>query len=604
MNSTFWETLGYDPSTKKHLASEWMDMIHHEDLEIAKENIGKHLENPEHPYDQNVRYNHKNGSTVWVRCRGLAIRNKEGKPIRMLGAHTDITALKVKEQELEYERNKLRSFLESSELATWELDTKKEKIKLGPRYFSFLGYDKDEVEDEDEFYRNSVHPSDLDKIYEIINLYNTGMIQKVKVEYRAKHKSGNWKWLLALGSRVNSNGDGAERNSISDTIFGTVQDITSKRQIELSLAQSHRIKKIFIEMSPLAKAMFDKDMRYLAFSPKWTKMLGINDSYLIGEELRVGGRNLQELRVLHEKAIKDRETHFVSDFSLEIGGELKFFKAIAVSPSVSNGTVSTIFYLEDVTEKNEKQSEIEKYNDLLSKAGETALIGTWEVNLDDMTSYMSPVTRAIHEIPEDFETNVENGIDFYKPGENRERISDLFNRSITEGVPFNSEFEIITHKGNEKWVRSIGIPTIGKDGKCNGIYGLFQDISQQKHFELELQDRQVLSDTLLEILPDTVLLIGKDRRVIKHNNLQKSGFFTDRIDFVGSSIKEVFKENTLSLVEKHLAESDESQNGSSEFLIKRTDSKKWFEFRVGKENSLGHILSIRDVTDKEVEKES
>ncbi len=87
----FWRTFGYDPAEKEHLASEWQDMIHPDDLQTALENFRLHLEDPSHPYDQVVRYEHKNGSTVWVRCRGLAIRDEAGNPIRMLGAHNDLT---------------------------------------------------------------------------------------------------------------------------------------------------------------------------------------------------------------------------------------------------------------------------------------------------------------------------------------------------------------------------------------------------------------------------------------------------------------------------------------------------------------------------------
>ncbi len=109
MSPKFWETLGYDPEEKKHLSSEWKDLIFQEDLESAVSNFEKHRVNPEHPYNQIVRYKHKNGSTVWIRCRGLAIRDENGKAIRMLGAHTDITDLKETELELsrltkEYEK--------------------------------------------------------------------------------------------------------------------------------------------------------------------------------------------------------------------------------------------------------------------------------------------------------------------------------------------------------------------------------------------------------------------------------------------------------------------------------------------------------------------
>lgn len=113
MNSDFWELLGYDPAEKQHLASEWQDLIHPDDLSKAIDNFHKHCENPDHPYDQIVRYFHKNGSTVWVRCRGIAIRDAQGKPVRMLGAHNDLTELmtiqekmKIVEANLIEERDK------------------------------------------------------------------------------------------------------------------------------------------------------------------------------------------------------------------------------------------------------------------------------------------------------------------------------------------------------------------------------------------------------------------------------------------------------------------------------------------------------------------
>ncbi len=115
MSARFWELFGYDPATKEHKAAEWQDMIHSEDLKTALDNFYKHCEDPNHPYDQMVRYTHASGSTVWVRCRGLAIRDAEGKPVRMLGAHTDVTQLKLREQELERLSTRLQASNEQLE---------------------------------------------------------------------------------------------------------------------------------------------------------------------------------------------------------------------------------------------------------------------------------------------------------------------------------------------------------------------------------------------------------------------------------------------------------------------------------------------------------
>jgi PAS domain S-box-containing protein len=100
MNERFWTTLGYDPLEMPHLASAWQDIINQDDLKLAIDNFNKHLSDPNHPYDQEVRYTHKNGSVVWIRCRGMAIRDESGNPVRMLGVHQDISHQKHSEEKL------------------------------------------------------------------------------------------------------------------------------------------------------------------------------------------------------------------------------------------------------------------------------------------------------------------------------------------------------------------------------------------------------------------------------------------------------------------------------------------------------------------------
>jgi len=97
MSDRFWQTLGYDPAEMPHLAAAWQAIVHSDDLALALKNLERHCEDPSHSYDQIVRYRHKEGHTVWVRCRGLAIRDKNGTPLRMLGAHTIVTAQKEAE---------------------------------------------------------------------------------------------------------------------------------------------------------------------------------------------------------------------------------------------------------------------------------------------------------------------------------------------------------------------------------------------------------------------------------------------------------------------------------------------------------------------------
>lgn len=101
MNPVFWRTLGYDPEEMPHKVSAWKEIINKDDLKAVEKAIEEHLLNPGTVFDEIIRYRHKEGQTVWIRCKGLAIRDKDGKPLRMLGAHNDISEQVRKEKFLE-----------------------------------------------------------------------------------------------------------------------------------------------------------------------------------------------------------------------------------------------------------------------------------------------------------------------------------------------------------------------------------------------------------------------------------------------------------------------------------------------------------------------
>lgn len=114
MSPGFWQLFGLDPDKMPHSASSWQNIIDPSDLKTVVQNFEKHCIDPNHKYDQVVRYRHADGGTVWVRCKGMAIRNAQGKPIRMLGLHTDITELK--QLELKQQQNVLQLKMLNNEL--------------------------------------------------------------------------------------------------------------------------------------------------------------------------------------------------------------------------------------------------------------------------------------------------------------------------------------------------------------------------------------------------------------------------------------------------------------------------------------------------------
>ena len=115
---------------------------------------------------------------------------------------------------------------------------------------------------------------------------------------------------------------------------------------------------------------------------------------------------------------------------------------------------------------------------LLDFIQEHAAIGTWEFNPISTILNWSTQTKKIHEVPIDYEPNVEIGLSFYKEGYSRNTITKLFNNCIENHDDFDIEVQIITHTGKDKWVRAIGKAII-EDDACVLVQGIFQDIDHK-----------------------------------------------------------------------------------------------------------------------------
>ncbi len=96
------------PDTRKSLYS----IVYTEDLDFMLNLLAQHIESKGAvPYCGEVRFKHKDGHCIWVISRGAVIEwTKEGKPLRMVGCHIDITQQKTTEFNLKKSRRELEAF--------------------------------------------------------------------------------------------------------------------------------------------------------------------------------------------------------------------------------------------------------------------------------------------------------------------------------------------------------------------------------------------------------------------------------------------------------------------------------------------------------------
>jgi len=138
----------------------------------------------------------------------------------------------------------------------------------------------------------------------------------------------------------------------------------------------------------------------------------------------------------------------------------------------------TIEMMED-SEKALKLSE-----DLLNETGKIAKIGGWEFDVHTLNGTWTKEVASIHDMDPDADTNAAIGLSFYVD-ESRVKIENAIHEAIENGIPYDLELELVTAKGNRKWVRTIGQP-IKSDNNVVKLHGSFQDITDKVMAKQEL----------------------------------------------------------------------------------------------------------------------
>ena len=97
------EMLGYRYDDLPNLTSTWDGLVHPADLAAATAALQLHLDQVVPRYEAEYRIRCKDGRYKWIQARGKAVWDAAGKPLRLVGAHTDISDRKAAEERLQFQ---------------------------------------------------------------------------------------------------------------------------------------------------------------------------------------------------------------------------------------------------------------------------------------------------------------------------------------------------------------------------------------------------------------------------------------------------------------------------------------------------------------------
>jgi PAS domain S-box-containing protein len=558
-----------------------------------KEEVGKLLEATENIQDRRglidfgvFTHIKKDKTRIKVHVSGYSYSSQE-KNCLMVDCF-DITERENSYQLIKENESKLLAAVSIARLGYWKLNIRTSEIFWSDEVYKIWGITKGSVDLNFETFLSFIHPEDVESFMNEQSLSLAGK-KDHDIEHRIIRPDGTIKWVQEKGNLV------LDDSGKPLSFEGTVRDITEEKLLELSLEESN------LRYDYVLKATFDAIWDWdiqsdiCMWGEGFTTIFGYN---LEGRQsANFWSQNIHpedHSTVWHgmQEAIKGNVQNWEKQYRFrKADGSYAHVLDRALIIRDKNGkAIRMVGALQDISEKIILEQ-------LLDKANRLAKIGSWEIDVLKGTVYWSDITKDIREASPDFLPTLQHGLGNFKDGKDKQIITQKVQECIDHGTSWEEDLQIITEKGNLKWIRTIGKAEL-VNGKCVKIFGSFQDIDATKKAEIEIRKLYTEKNTILESIGDAFFAIDTNWIVTYWNKEAEKMLGVPKSEILGKFIWDIFSDSVGSESYNRYHESLRT-NKALNFEDYYAVLDKWFEVSCYPlENGLS--VYFKDVTERKL----
>ncbi|MBE9159505.1 PAS domain-containing protein [Nodosilinea sp. LEGE 06152] len=478
---------GYADHELPNHPNTWQTLIHPDDLPIALANLERHIQSHgQVPYYTEVRYRHKNGSTVWIICAGQVIAwDAAGQPRRIVGCHVNITRLKHTEAQLRKNEAHLQAAQRIGNLGSWEFELATERITWSEQVYRIFGLAVGEQLTSCEALQDYFHPDDQARHHQTIE---TAMAthQPFDEEFRILRADGSPGHIHIKGEAVVN-----ELGQLTH-LTGTVQDISERKQHDAEVQNLSLRLSLALESGRIGTWSWDLQQAVL-WDQRMYEIWGLESlgrAVIFDDWIaRVHPDDLPTVEAAIHQALQGNG-HLDIEFRFyRPNAELRWIRAAAIvqeSPAGAAQAMVGINY--DITKHKQAAIELERLSLRLSLALESGRIGSWEriLSTDEVTWDQCLVdlygfARLGHQATyQDWRAQVY--------ADDLAWVEAANQALLDSNTPYDVEFRVWRGDGSLGWIRSSALVQRDAHAQPVSIIGINYDITDQKQAAAELQN--------------------------------------------------------------------------------------------------------------------
>ena len=466
----------------------------------------------------------KSGTEIPISDSGAPIKGDDGEIKGVVLVFQDQSKEQENEQAIRQSEEKYRMIYDNSPLGIFQFNEQGYITECNDKHLKFVGSNKDKV-----IGLNLLENPDKQLVSVAHDVLN-GMYRYYEGEYHSVTSDKVTPLRANFAPFVDKSGKVTGGMAI-------IEDVTERNKAMDAVKRSEERSRSLFENHPDGVGSFDLSGKIVSANEAMTRIFDCAGDELTGlllEDL-ISDDDKKEVRENFKKACKGS----IQSYQCTGITRKQSHRYISIThiPIIIDDKIEGIYgIIKDITEQRETE-------ELLQKTYSLAQIGRWEKDLISGNDYWSPVTRAIHEVDDEFTPDLQTGLEFYKEGPNRDKVSRAVQDAIEKGDPFDIEAQIVTAQDNERWIRIIGEAEF-RGGTCTRIYGSIQNIDKRKKAEIESEKNRLILETITDKAEAPIFVKDYEGRYLLANEQFKRYFVASDEDIIGKTEFDILNEPT------------------------------------------------------------
>ncbi|WP_227967329.1 PAS domain-containing protein [Methylocystis sp. WRRC1] len=272
--------------------------------------------------------------------------------------------------------------------------------------------------------------------------------------------------------------------------------------------------RLFIEQTPIAAAMFDREMRYLAMSPRWLSEYPVDGPMLGLSHYELFPEIPERWKEAHRRGLAGETLSAAEDCFVRADGGVVWMSWQLRPWFEADGTIGGIvIFAEDVTPRKRAEEALRLSEERHRYAMQATREGLWDWNIKTGEAFISPYYCAMLGYEEsDFAPDVvRHWMELLHP-DDRDATLARVDEWLSESGAYSCEFRLRTKDGKYRWILSRG-EVVERDeaGAPSRAVGAHVDITERKQAEAALIESEHRFQQIADHTPALIWMSGAEK---------------------------------------------------------------------------------------------